>query len=125
MVNRIPICTKNWVIFMARPKIDKGNFRFPESEFYVKKLKDNMYEVHVTSGLLDFILAFGKDVVTPRTGYRVQFFDLSELKRRTLIFDRGGIWDISNQRFIGLQELIGLTDYHNKVKANQEVYYNV
>lgn len=113
MVNRIPICKKNWVIFMARPKNDKGNFRFPESEFYVKKLKDNMYEIHVTSGLLDFILAFGKDVVTPRTGYRVQFFD------------RGGIWDISNQRFIGLQELIGLTDYHNKVKANQEVYYNV
>lgn len=113
------------MIFMARPKIDKCNFRWPESEFYVKKLKDSKYEIHMTSGLLDFILAFGKDVVTPRTDYMVQFFDLSELKRRTLIFDRGGVWDIANQRFIGLQEMIGLTDYHNKVKQNQEVYYNV
>lgn len=100
---------------MGRFKIKRGEGHF--------EIVDNS-EVHIRLGLIDYIYAFTDDIRS-RHAFRVDYIDRSSGELIRLIFDRGGIWDVTHNRFLLEEEIADIDRYHAAVKNNTEVYYNV
>jgi len=99
-----------------------GKFKIKRGEGHFE-IVDNS-EVHIRLGLIDYIYAFTDDIRS-RHAFRVDYIDRSSGELIRLIFDRGGIWDITHNRFLLEEEIADIDRYHAAVKNNTEVYYNV
>ena len=99
-----------------------GKFKIKRTEGHFE-IVDNS-EVHIRLGLIDYIYAFTDDL-RAFWDHRVDYIDRSSGELIRLIFDRGGIWDITNNRFLLAEEIADIDKYHAAVKNNTEVYYNV
>lgn len=87
-----------------------GKFKIKRTEGNFE-IVDNS-EVHIRLGLIDYIYAFTDDLRA--------FWD-----HRVDYIDRGGVWDITHNRFLLAEEIADIDKYHAAVKNNTEVYYNV
>lgn len=99
-----------------------GKFKIKRGEGHFE-IVDNS-EVHIRLGLIDYIYAFTDDIRS-RHAFRVDYIDRSSGELIRLIFDRGGIWDVTHNRFLLEEEIADIDRYHAAVKNNTEVYYNV
>ena len=99
-----------------------GKFKIKRGEGHFE-IVDNS-EVHIRLGLIDYIYAFTDDIRS-RHAFRVDYIDRSSGELIRLVFDRGGIWDITHNRFLLEEEIADIDRYHAAVKNNTEVYYNV
>ena len=99
-----------------------GKFKIKRTEGHFE-IVDNS-EVHIRMGLIDYIYAFTDDIRS-RHAFRVDYIDRSSGELIRLIFDRGGIWDVTHNRFLLEEEIADIDRYHAAVKNNTEVYYNV
>lgn len=99
-----------------------GKFKIKRGEGHFE-IVDNS-EVHIRLGLIDYIYAFTDDIRS-RHAFRVDYIDRSSGELIRLVFDRGGVWDITHNRFLLEEEIADIDRYHAAVKNNTEVYYNV
>ena len=99
-----------------------GKFKIKRTEGHFE-IVDNS-EIHIRLGLIDYIYAFTDDL-RAFWDHRVDYIDRSSGELIRLIFDRGGIWDVTHNRFLLAEEIADIDKYHAAVKNNTEVYYNV